>query len=416
MIEAEMEAERNTTALPPASTITRLPELLAALPTSVRTRAEQLLAVERVQGYAVVPPAMQEWVTDHFGGVERVTEQTILKVTNLATLEAASFNPLRSRRPREVDAASSALSDETLDEMIAASTGARSMFSDPTNQTTADRFGRIQGKHCVSASNIAKYDAWHGLVIFNEPHPLRFTRAQLGDYFDVALRWLVAAHQTDPHARYPLITWNCLWKGGASITHGHLQMVLSRGMAWGHQERQRRASVAYRARHHRSLSDDLWHLHEHLGLAFPTPPEIRGYATLTPIKDRDLVLMSGRIAELEQQSTMGSPLPNLDTSALQACLAPLWDAAYLALRSLIDDQGVRSFNLVAALPPFGPTAEPWDDWSCLVRMVDRGDPLSRLVNFGAMELFASSVITTDPFAVATALRETIPRFLPHPTP
>jgi hypothetical protein len=400
----------------PHPTITRLPELLASLPPDVRTIGERLLAVERVRGSTVVPPAMQEWVTRHFGGVEQVTEQTILKVTNRATLESASFNPLRARRPREVDTASAASSDETLDAMIAASTGARSMFSDPLNQTTADRFGRISGEHCVSASNVAKYDAWHGLVIFEEPHPLRFTRAQLADYFDVALRWLVAAHQADPHARYPLITWNCLWKSGASITHGHMQMVLSRGMAWGHQEQQRRASVDYRAHHRRSLSDDLWHLHEHLGLAFPSPPETRGYATLTPIKDRDLVLTSRRLAELEQRNTRSHPLPDLDVPALQSGLAPLWEAVYLALRSLIEDQGVRSFNLAVSLPPFGPTVEPWNEWSVQARIVDRGDPLSRLVSFGAMELFASSVITTDPFAVAAALRETIPRLMPPDPP
>ena len=40
-------------------------------------------------------------------------------------------------------------------------------------------------------------------------------------------------------------------------------------------------------------------------------------------------------------------------------------------------------------------------------MVDRGDPMNRTADFGAMELYASSVVSSDPFRVAAALRECV---------
>ena len=39
----------------------------------------------------------------------------------------------------------------------------------------------------------------------------------------------------------------------------------------------------------------------------------------------------------------------------------------------------------------------------MVRIVDRGDPLNRTSDFGAMELYAASVVSSDPFRVAESL-------------
>lgn len=388
-----------------------LPELIAALPAEMQELAHRLLSVERTYGQAVPPPEMTDWIVQHFGGVEQVREQTIIRVTNLATLDSASFNPLRARRPQERETAGPLSSDATLEHLIAAQAGENDTFRDPLRGTTADCFGRIEGRFCVSASNVAKYDGWHGLVIFNEFHPLRFTRDQLLDYFGVAVRWLATAHQHDPQARYPMITWNCLWKSGASITHGHMQMTLSRGMASGQVERARRAALAYRNQYNRNLCHDLWLLHAALGLGCCGPDkndeqdereQVRGYVSLTPIKDREVVLL-GSIPDREQHWGREH-----NAAALRASLEPLWEHTWNVLRNLIDVQGVRSFNLAVSLPPAGPSPEPWDDMPVRVRLVDRGDPTTRLVNFGAMELFASSVITADPFAVAALLRSPTP--------
>jgi len=49
--------------------------------------------------------------------------------------------------------------------------------------------------------------------------------------------------------------------------------------------------------------------------------------------------------------------------------------------------------------------EEWSGFPVLVRIVDRGDPRTVASDMGAMELYASSVISSDPFEVARSLKE-----------
>ena len=79
-------------------------------------------------------------------------------------------------------------------------------------------------------------------------------------------------------------------------------------------------------------------------------------------------------------------------------------ALHRILRRLIDDQGMRAFNLAIALPPLGPTPEDWRAMPIIARIADRGDPMTTRGDLGAMELFAANVITADPFEVAAQLR------------
>ena len=60
-----------------------------------------------------------------------------------------------------------------------AEASAHDLFSNPYENTPEDVFGRVIGKHCVTASNIAKGDGLHGLVIFNEFNPLHFSREEV---------------------------------------------------------------------------------------------------------------------------------------------------------------------------------------------------------------------------------------------
>lgn len=380
--------------------IFNLPELIAALPDDLHTICERLLFVERVYGTPVPPPSMQDWIIRRFGTLDRVCEQTIVKTTHLWTLETAFFNPLRACRHRDMAAEADRSSTEHAQEAaIMADLDAHRMFREPLQQTTADLFGRIRGEYCISASNIAKCDGWHGLVIFDEPHPLRFNQAQLCDYFNVAVRWLATAHQADTSARYPLIIWNCLWKAGASITHGHLQMLLGRGMAAGQVERWRRATVEYRQRYDRRLSEESGQLHTALGLTFQHTEEVWGYVSLTPVKERELVLVC-------RNPLVAAGWSLYDSDGLYAALQPVWQAIYAALRALIDQQGVRSFNVAVYMPPCATTSEAWAEMPLYVRIVDRGNLLSHLTSIGALEMFAGGVITVDPFAVAAAMLQT----------
>mgnify|MGYP005855049371 CR=1 FL=1 len=353
-------------------TILNLPKLIGSLDPEGRMRFERLFRVSEAVGELSVPESMYGWVEERFRSVAAVERQRIVKVTNLVTLEGALFNEIRSSRPFEV------CDDDDVRKLILASKGGP--FCTPLTATPEDPFGRVQGRHCITASNIAKYDGFHGLVIFNEHDPLVWSEEAIADYFGTALEWAERAHEIDQEAVYFFLMWNCLWKSGASIIHGHTQMTLSHDIHYAKVEAWRRAALAYRSQHGVDLFDDLWKAHDSLELAWERDG-VRGLAYLAPIKEKEVLLFGERL-----DGTMAS------------CL-------YRVIRAMVEDMGVRAFNLAVYMPPMAPVEEDWRHFPVMVRIVDRGDVTTRVADFGAMELYASSVVASDPFAVASVLRE-----------
>ncbi|MEN9937710.1 MAG: hypothetical protein RLZZ387_4289 [Chloroflexota bacterium] len=379
--------------------ITELPERVAALPGPLRQACERIFHIRRGVGRAITPPEMEPWVERSFGSVEAVREQTVVRVLNRLTLEDALFNPLRAHRP-----AGAFTTDEQLEAWVVGELEGHD-FADPRRRTPADPFGRIEGRFCVSASNVAKYDGLHGLVVFHEGHPLRVTREQLEDYLDVALRWVAAAHAYDPSAIYPMVTWNCLPKSGATIVHGHMQVSLGRGLHYARPELWRRAAQTYRGEMGREYFEDLFAVHAALGLALHDEQGVRCFAHLTPLRNREVVFFAAQCTTRSEGSGGSSsftlPGGSSSTPSVARLLAgPLYDA----LRGLMDVQGVRALNLGLALPPLVPTGESWQGVPAVARIVDRGGPLSLRNDWGAMELFGTPVVTADPFEVAAQLR------------
>jgi hypothetical protein len=373
---------------------------VADLPERLRRVFERLFDVDVATGHALPPHEMEQWVIQQFGALEHVRVQTIVKIVNRLTLESALFNPLRAQRPTVAGG-----DDQMLEAWIARELAEYDIFRDPERDTTADVFGRIHGQYCVTAANVAKYAGWHGLVIFDEPHPLHFGLTQVRDYLDVALLWLAAAHTRDPQAIYPIITWNCLPKSGATIMHGHMQIALTRGMHYTHIERWRRAAEAYRASHEAGYFDELFALHAGLGLALPSGDQVRAFAHLTPARNREIVLLAEQTGKQgDKETARQGEHDSLSPGLLVSLSEEFAEALYLILRRLVDQHGVRAFNVAIALPPLGPASEDWSDTPIVARIADRGDPLTMRSDLGAMELFAANVITADPFEVAAAMQ------------
>lgn len=354
----------------PARSIVHLAELVQALPVAERERFQRIFQIDTTVGELRPPPSMHDWIKEYFGSVEAVERQRIVKVTNLITLEGSLFNELRAGRPMEARAPSD------LTQTIMSHTGGP--FCRPLEGTPEDVFGRIEGDHCITASNIAKYDGFHGLVIFDEHNPLQFSAKRVKDYIDTALTWAREAHCVDKEARYFFLMWNCLWRSGASIVHGHAQMTLSRGIHYAKVEHLRRAALLYRIAHGINYFDDLYAVHKSLGLTADYKG-VRVLAYLTPIKEKEVVLISER----------------LDNE--------LKYVIYKVLQCFVGALGVSSFNLALYMRPIDSVPEDWKGFPVLVRVVDRGDPDNRTADFGAMELYASSVIASDPFRVVDAL-------------
>jgi len=350
--------------------IVDLAEIVESLADEDRARFHRLFGVYATVGQLVPPDHMYRWIERYFGSVDAVVRQKVVKVTNLVTLDETLFNELRARRPLEAR-----IPAELADEIAKT---APDPFCEPLLNTPADTFGRVRGVHTVTASNIAKYDGFHGVVIFDEHDPLAFTEGLTVDAIRVAQEWFDDCHLEDADAVYPFFMWNCLWKSGASIPHGHAQVSVTRGMQYAKIERLRRATVDYRRDHGGSYWDDLFRVHQALGLG-AQQGEVRVMANLTPLKEKELVLTAPSVSD------------------------ELAHVMYQTLRCLVEQLNVVSFNLVLCQPPLAPTPEDWSDMPVIVRIVDRGDPLNRTSDFGAMELYAASVVSSDPFRVAEVL-------------
>ena len=127
-------------------------------------------------------------------------------------------------------------------------------------------------------------------------------------------------------------------------------------------------------------------MHAALGLAAQVG-SARVIASLTPVKDRELLVISPTRWIHDED---------------------MFDAISVALHAYREALGVQSFNLALFQRPLdvAETIDPvdgskgWEDWDgfpAVVRIVDRGDLLARAADVGCMELYASSVVGSDPF-------------------
>lgn len=355
-------------------TIIDLHEVLNQLGERDRQLFQRIFRVTTHKGELVPPPAMYPWIEKQFGSLDAVTTQRVVRVTNLMTLEDAFFNELRARRPMDMKNGSN------FDEF--SKDDPNDPLASPETGTPADAFGRIRGEFAVTASNVAKPDALSGLVVFNDRNPLHFTREQVIDYITTATRWAEEGHRHDPSAKYYLFMWNCLWRAGASLVHGHAQMMLGRDMHYGKVEHLRMTALRYRQIFGSNYFDDLFQAHEMVGCGFEHQG-VRVMAHLTPVKEKETLLIGDRLDE----NLMGH--------------------IYEALASMRDRMGVSSFNVVVYMPPIAPTLEDWSGFPIIVRIVDRGDHQARTSDIGTMELYAASIISSDPMTVARKLRERI---------
>ncbi|MDE3113750.1 MAG: hypothetical protein KGK34_12490 [Chloroflexota bacterium] len=355
------------------ATIGDLAELIDRLPAGAREAAARIFRITTTIGRLDPPAEMTPWIEKLFGSVGAVREQRIVRVTDVVRLEGALFNDLRARRPMEVKGV------DEVRRVIEDSRG--DPFDRPETGTPADSFGRVRGEHGVTASNIAKYDGYHGVLVFDEHDPLApMSEAVLRDHLATARRWASAALSCDEEARYYFLMWNSLWRAGGSIVHGHMQMTMTRGMHYPKVEALRKAALAYAARAGSDYFDDLWAVHSALGLGVEVGG-VRLFASLTPVKEREVIAV-GR--------------PGDDESSLVGAITRAVDAFRTA--------GVVAHNMAVYLPPLAPDGEDWSAFPPIARLVDRGDPSNKTSDIGAMELYAASVIASDPFRVADALR------------
>jgi hypothetical protein len=363
------------------SRVTDLPVIIEALPAGARERVQRLFGIELVEGRTDPPPEMHDWLRRQFGSVEAVRHQTIVRIVNRWTLEGALISPLRGLRPIEAHG---------LESMAAEVERTRGgPFCDPEHDTPADPWGRVRGPHTVTGANAAMYDGLHDVIILDHHDPLAFDQERVVELLAVGREWAERAERVDPAARNYLLIWNCGWRAGGSVVHGHAQVLLGRGDHYPQLERRRRDAIAYAAEIGAPYYQDLVAAHRDLGLVIVEADGVAVLASLTPVKERELLII-------------GPPGMDERDPAFSAQVA----RSVVAYR---DVAGVRSFNLALHRPPLGTPADDalWAGIGPVVHLVDRGDPGSRASDIGAMELYATSVVGGDPFDLAERLRDAV---------
>jgi hypothetical protein len=365
------------------ATIVALDKVVSGLSSEDRRRFDRLYDWVTSTADVFPPPAMEGWIANAFkylaptkeGVLEAIRHQKIIHVMNKATGQATLFNAIRSQRPIEAKAATD------LETEIEGARG-KCSFCKPLEQTPANTFGRIGRKTCA---NVATYDGYHGLVMFEDHSPLRFRHDdfkvdEVADLIQTSRQWADKCHAEDPAARFFFLMWNCLWKAGASIIHGHAQMTVGRKFHYGKVERLRRDALNYQRQTGADYFSDFVAIHESLGLVARWG-SVAAVSHLVPAKEREIILVTDRFDN-----------PDLPQA--------LWKAlkVYAA-------QDVKSYNLAVYMPPLGQADPDWRGFPVLVHLVDRGDPAAKTADVGAMEMYASAVVSSDPFAVAEAMKK-----------
>src|SRR3972149_8989183 len=120
----------------------------------------RIFRISKATGCLDHPKEMPPWLEKQFGSLEAITCQEIVKITNLVTFEATLFNRLRASRPIDLKTRMNV-------ESLIIDTGKDDPLDNPTKHTPEDLFGRVEGKFSITASNVAKYDALHAIIIFS---------------------------------------------------------------------------------------------------------------------------------------------------------------------------------------------------------------------------------------------------------
>lgn len=350
--------------------IARLPRAVTFLAEPEKRLFDRFFDLWKIDSTGHCPPTMKPLAEQHFGSVRDVENQVIIRVQNKWTLEGALFNPLRAKRPvPKIGNAASA----------PAGSSKECVFCEAGQKTLSETFypdGRLFGRHCMTAANAAKYEGKHGLIIFNTHDPLDFSEEELRDYLETAERWFKKMAVPETQTIYPFLLWNCRWRAGSSVEHGHMQMTVACREPYPRVEMLRRAMEGYRKTHGSDYFSDLYQVYRSLGLGFECD-DVRLFASLTPFRDKEVFI------------TGSSFNPALSS------------AFYRVLKIMIERLGVESFNSGALLPPLYPDGRQWDGFPVVIKMIDRQSVQFLPSDISGMAIFAGlDAIASDPFDVA----------------
>lgn len=364
--------------------IMNLANIVKELPGPEGSVFHRLYEIRTSEAVLVYP---SDGARDHIASIFRTDPELLqtrrsLRVTSrVLEGDETLYNPNRASRP---------LQSTTGDRMLQlenANPTDNCDFCVPENRTPSDGFGRVIGKYSTTAANAAAYDALHSLVIPQGIHnPLDLTQEALTDMIHTGNEWFQVANQYRPEAKYPFGMMNVLPRGGSSVYHPHMQVLLTEGKPYGEVERIRQETANYQDMHGYPFLDELAFALRPMGLVADVG-SAHIIFNLAPRKEKEVFVY--------ENSGLG--LPNGDLSK----------AVFSIIRWWREGLGATSFNMAIYMPPLGADLRngPWKNFFPFVRMVERGPESNLTSDFGAMETYGTSVVSADPFALARSYKE-----------
>ncbi|KAI8102976.1 hypothetical protein M9434_005764 [Picochlorum sp. BPE23] len=297
--------------------------------------------------------------------------QHLISIKNQITSDVAWFNKERVKKPQQFVQTSNQVSD-----MGVSKTSCD--FCSWDALTAEDDFGRIEGEFCVTASNLFKYvGPYQAVCIFKHHDPLCFSLEMLSDMFSVSNAWFDKCYLDYQNRNekgvkgrlYPLMVWNCGGRSGASQVHGHSQLLASDRQFPLQEMLQRHIFNEYDGNYYH----DLFQAHTEIGLSRGDVRRAGMFASLCPLKDREICIF-------------GNDLTDAEFVKIVHC----------SLRAMIDILDTSSFN-VGVYPRYEGGRM---DQGVVCRIVSRGKQSSKSLasDYGGMEVFTgASIIHTDPY-------------------
>jgi len=300
--------------------------------------------------------------------------QKIITLINLFTYEEVLYNPIREKRPGYIYGNDDHV---ILDEKISKSKK-NCDFCDIENRTASDPWGRIisPSRECCVASNIAKYQGYHSMIIPKQHSSIELSLSLIQDLLLTAKQWFDTVNALDSNAVYPHIMWDNLPRSSASQYHMHWQVNMRSNRYFGRTQQLYDAAERYKKIYESNLLQDIITVHETLGLAIRCN-NVVAMAYITPIKEMEIMIISWS----ESYEIFGRMF-------------------YLALEVLFKDMNVRAISCGISLKAYNDNNYP-----TIARIINRGGAFDLRNDVGAMEFYGACNITNDPFVLAKALHD-----------
>lgn len=251
--------------------------------------------------------------------------------------------------------------------------------------------GRIRIGECLLFPNLFPFAEYHAVATLTREHFLdldEFTPEMILDNLRASKDYIVAVHQKDEGAKYPLWIWNHLPPSAASILHPHVQILIDRAPA-PELRKFLRKSEEYFAKQGTNYWQDLVREEKRLGQRYIGEKDsLAVIAAYAPRGNREVQLIFkglGNLADLGENQARD------------------FADSIVSILRCYKEMGVNSFNLVTYSAP---VEENPDHYSLNARIISRPVFQPFYVNdTGFMERFYDVwVIETLPEDIARRMR------------